>query len=133
MEVLVGFEGGGKELNCLVALYLLVLGIQATLLITVGIVCSLHEIKALLVLTLDLELELELVEHALDLGRGVRCICLDEVYRRDEKSEQKTGCLLTEVCVLLGSWHMVVYGAGRVWVVGVERWGRQGAILVITC
>lgn len=124
MQVLVALEGGGEELNRLVTLYFLVLSIQATLLVTIGIICPLHEIKALLVLTFDLELELELVEHTLDLGGCVRCVRLDEVYRRDKTSEQKTWCLLTEVCILLGLWHMVIRRAGGVWVVGVERWGR---------
>ena len=76
-----------------------------------------------MVLAFDLELELELVEHALDLGGCVRCVCLDEVYQRDETSEQKTGCLLTEVCILLGPWYMVIYRASGVWVIGIERWG----------
>jgi hypothetical protein len=124
MQVLVALESGSKELNRLVTLYLLILSIQATLLVTIGVICPLHEIKALLILTLDLELELELVEHALNLGGCVRCVCLDEIYQRDKKSEQKTGCLLTEVCILLGPWHLVIYRAGGVWVVCVERWGR---------
>lgn len=87
MQILVALEGSGEELDRLVTLYLLILSIQAALLVTICIICPLHEIKALLVLTFDLELELELVEHALDLGGCVRCVCLDEVYRGDEKSE----------------------------------------------
>jgi len=83
MQVLIALEGGGEKLNRLVTLYLLVLSIQAALLVAIGIICPLHEIKALLVLTFDLELELELMEHTLDLGGCVWCICLDEVYRRD--------------------------------------------------
>ena len=89
MQILVAFEGGGEELNRLVTLYLLILSIQAALLVTICIICPLHEIEALLVLAFDLELELELVEHALDLGGCVRRVCLDEVYRRDKKSEPK--------------------------------------------
>jgi hypothetical protein len=84
MEILVALEGSGEELNRFVTLYLLILSVQAALLVTIGIICPLHEIEALLVLAFDLELELELVEHALDLGGCVRCVCLDEVYRRDK-------------------------------------------------
>lgn len=85
MQVLIALEGGGEELNCLVTLYLLVLSIQATLLIAIGVICPLHEIKALLVLTFDLKFEFELMEHTLNLGGCVRCIRLDEVYRRNIK------------------------------------------------
>jgi len=57
-----------------------------TLLVPVGIVGPLHEVKPLLVLALDLELEPELVEHLLNLCGGVRSIGLDQFFGRSTPS-----------------------------------------------
>lgn len=81
VQVLVALERVLEQLDLLVALDALRLGVLLAAAVALHLVEAHHLLDAVLVLLLDAELELELGQHELDARTQVRRVILDEVCR----------------------------------------------------